>query len=95
MESRLAYHIQELANGALPINIRKMLVEASAKHYKIKTVTGRANARNPTPRWDSRKEKGPGDYSSPSIWWSSGDPTRPAKPVAGMLPRFMSRMGES
>jgi len=36
VESRLAYRIQELAYGALPTNIRKMLVEAGAKHSKIK-----------------------------------------------------------
>ena len=41
VESRLAYRIQEQAYGALPGNLRKMLVEAGAKHSKIKTTTGR------------------------------------------------------
>lgn len=41
VESRLAYRIQELAYGALPTNIRKMLVEAGAKHSKIKSAAGR------------------------------------------------------
>nr|WP_322939437.1 DUF2924 domain-containing protein [Pseudomonas sp. s4] len=41
VESRLAYRIQELAYGALPTNIRKMLVEAGAKHSKIKSSVGR------------------------------------------------------
>lgn len=41
MESRLAYRIQELAYGALPTNVRKMLVDAGAKHSKIKTSVGR------------------------------------------------------
>ncbi len=40
VESRLAYRIQELAYGALPTNIRKMLVEAGAKHSKIKSAAG-------------------------------------------------------
>lgn len=42
IESRLAYRIQEKAHGALPTNVRKMLVEAGAKHSKIKTATGRS-----------------------------------------------------
>ena len=42
VESRLAYRIQELAYGALPTSIRKMLVEAGAKHSKIKSATGRS-----------------------------------------------------
>ena len=42
VESRLAYRIQELAYGALPTNIRKMLVEAGAKHSKIKSAAGRS-----------------------------------------------------
>ena len=29
----------------------------------------RADARNPAPRGDSRKEKGPGYYPGPSDWW--------------------------
>ena len=41
VESRLAYRIQEQAYGALPGNLRKMLVEAGAKHSRIKTATGR------------------------------------------------------
>lgn len=41
VESRLAYRIQELAYGALPGNLRKMLVEAGAKHSRIKTAAGR------------------------------------------------------
>ena len=42
VESRLAYRIQELTYGALPTNIRKMLVEAGAKHSKIKSAAGRS-----------------------------------------------------
>jgi hypothetical protein len=42
VESRLAYRIQELAYGALPGNVRKMLVESGAKHSKIKTSAGRS-----------------------------------------------------
>ena len=42
MESRLAYRIQELAYGALPANIRNMLVEAGAKHSKIRSAAGRS-----------------------------------------------------
>ena len=42
VESRLAYRIQELAYGALPTNIRKMLVEAGAKHSQIKSAAGRS-----------------------------------------------------
>lgn len=42
VESRLAYRIQEKAYGALPTNIRKMLVEAGAKHSKIKSAAGAA-----------------------------------------------------
>lgn len=41
VESRLAYRIQEQAYGALPTNLRKMLVEAGAKHSRIKVATGR------------------------------------------------------
>lgn len=40
VESRLAYRIQEKAYGALPTAIRGMLVEAGAKHSKIKTSIG-------------------------------------------------------
>ena len=39
VESRLAYRIQEKAYGALPTNVRKMLVEAGAKHSRIKSKT--------------------------------------------------------
>lgn len=42
VESRLAYRIQEKACGALPTPIRRMLVDAGAKHSKIKTATGRS-----------------------------------------------------
>jgi hypothetical protein len=42
VESRLAYRIQEKAYGALPTHIRKMLVDAGAKHSKIKSTTGRS-----------------------------------------------------
>jgi hypothetical protein len=34
--------MQEQAYCALPTNIRKLLVEAGAKHSKIKTNTGRS-----------------------------------------------------
>ena len=52
VESRLAYRIQELTYGALPTNIRKMLVEAGAKHSKIKSAAGRSaqTLRCPAPR---------------------------------------------
>jgi hypothetical protein len=40
LQSRLAYRIQELAYGALPTNVRKLLVEAGAKHSKIKSAVG-------------------------------------------------------
>jgi hypothetical protein len=42
VESRLAYRIQEMAYGALPKPIRRMLVEAGVKHSKIKTAAGRS-----------------------------------------------------
>ncbi len=42
VESRLAYRIQEQAFGALPTPIRRMLVEAGAKHSKIKSAAGRS-----------------------------------------------------
>jgi hypothetical protein len=42
VESRLAYRIQEQAHGALPSNVRKMLVEAGAKYSKIKSAHGRS-----------------------------------------------------
>jgi len=42
VESRLAYRIQEKAYGALPTPIRRMLIDAGAKHSKIKTAAGRS-----------------------------------------------------
>ena len=42
LQSRLAYRIQEVAYGALPANVRKMLVEAGAKHSRIKSAAGRS-----------------------------------------------------
>ena len=42
VQSRLAYRIQEEAYGALPTNVRKLLVEAGAKHSKIKSSHGRS-----------------------------------------------------
>lgn len=42
VESRLAYRIQEQAFGALPTPIRRMLIEAGAKHSKIKSSAGRS-----------------------------------------------------
>ena len=42
LQSRLAYRIQEVAYGALPANVRKMLVEAGAKHSRIKSAVGRS-----------------------------------------------------
>ncbi|AVZ79685.1 elements of external origin [Zoogloeaceae bacteirum Par-f-2] len=61
VESRLAYRIQEKAYGALPSNIRKMLVEAGAKHSKIKTASGRSTQTLLMPgttlirEWDERE----------------------------------------
>ena len=61
VESRLAYRIQEKAYGALPTNIRKMLVEAGAKHSKIKTAAGRSTQTLLMPgttlirEWDERE----------------------------------------
>ena len=43
VESRLAYRIQKLAYGALPAGIRRHLVDAGAKHSKIKTAAGRGS----------------------------------------------------
>ncbi len=42
LQSRLAHRIQEVAYGALPANVRKMLVEAGAKHSRIKSAVGRS-----------------------------------------------------
>jgi hypothetical protein len=42
VESRLAHRIQEKTYGALPTAIRRMLVDAGAKHSKIKTATVRS-----------------------------------------------------
>ena len=36
LENRLAYRIQEMAYGAVPVGIRRHLVEAGAAHSKIK-----------------------------------------------------------
>lgn len=61
IESRLAYRIQEQAHGALPTNIRRMLVESGAKHSKIKTATGRSKQTLLMPgtklirEWDERE----------------------------------------
>ena len=63
MESRLAYRIQELAYGTLPTNIRKMLVEAGAKHSKIKSAAGRSSQPLLLPgttlirEWDERQHR--------------------------------------
>ena len=63
VESRLAYRIQEKAYGALPTNIRKMLVEAGAKHSKIKTTPGRSARTLLMPgttlirEWDERQHR--------------------------------------
>ena len=63
VESRLAYRIQELAYGALPTNIRKMLVEAGAKHSKIKSSVGRSTQTLLMPgttlirEWDERQHR--------------------------------------
>lgn len=63
VESRLAYRIQELAYGALPTNIRKMLVEAGAKHSKIKSAAGRSAQTLLMPgttlirEWDERQHR--------------------------------------
>ena len=46
VESRLAYRIQELAYGALPAGIRRHLVDAGAKHSKIKTTTRSTGGRD-------------------------------------------------
>lgn len=46
VELRLAYRIQELAYGALATPIRKMLVEAGAKHSKIKSAVGQGGRGN-------------------------------------------------
>lgn len=37
VEARLAYRIQEQTYGALSVNVRKMLVEAGAKHSRIES----------------------------------------------------------
>src|SRR5690606_14192346 len=41
--------------------------------------TRRANPRNPAPRGDSRKEKGPGDYPGPWCWWRWAESNRRPK----------------
>ena len=61
VESRLAYRIQEQAYGALPTPIRRMLVEAGAKHSKIKSAAGRSTQTLLMPgttlirEWDERE----------------------------------------
>lgn len=61
VESRLAYRIQEQAYGALPTNIRKMLVDAGAKHSKIRSASGRSTQTLLMPgttlirEWDERE----------------------------------------
>lgn len=61
VESRLAYRIQELAYGVLPNNIRRMLVDAGAKHSKIKSAQGRSTQTLLMPgttmirEWDERE----------------------------------------
>ena len=63
VESRLAYRIQEKAYGALTTNIRKMLVEAGAKHSKIKSASGRSAQTLLMPgttlirEWDERQHR--------------------------------------
>lgn len=63
VESRLAYRIQELAYGALPSNIRRMLVEAGARHSKIKSAAGRSAQTLLMPgtilirEWDEREHR--------------------------------------
>jgi hypothetical protein len=61
VESRLAYRIEEKAYGALHTHIRKMLVEAGAKHSKIKSAAGRSTQTLLMPgttlirEWDERE----------------------------------------
>lgn len=63
VQSRLAYRIQEKAYGALSTNIRKMLVEAGAKHSKIKSAAGQSTKTLLMPgttlirEWDERKHR--------------------------------------
>jgi hypothetical protein len=63
VESRLAHRIQEKAYGALPTNIRKMLVEAGATHSKIKSSVGRSTQTLLMPgttlirEWDERQHR--------------------------------------
>ena len=57
----MAYRIQELAYGALPANIRNMLVVAGAKHSKIRSAAGRSAqtllmpGTTLIPEWDERE----------------------------------------
>ncbi len=63
VQSRLAYRIQEKAYGALSTNIRKMLVEAGAKHSKIKSAAGQSTKTLLMPgttlirEWDERAHR--------------------------------------
>jgi hypothetical protein len=63
VESRLAYRIQEQAYGALPSSVRKLLVEAGAKHSKIKSAHGRSAQTLLMPgttlirEWDAREHR--------------------------------------
>lgn len=63
VESRLAYRIQELTYGAPPTNIRKMLVDAGAKHSKIKSSVGPSTQTLLMPgttlfrEWDERQHR--------------------------------------
>jgi hypothetical protein len=63
VQSRLAYRIQEKAYGALSTNIRKMLVEAGAKHSMIKSAAGQSNKTLLMPgttlirEWDERAHR--------------------------------------
>jgi len=64
LESRLAYRMQEVAYGGVPAGIRRMLVEAGAKHSKIThhaTSRGRGVQQHLVPgttlirEWDERE----------------------------------------
>src|SRR5690606_34623471 len=51
--------------------------------------TRRANPRNPAPRGNSRKEKGPGDYPGPLDWWRWAELNRRPK-VLGLRHYMLS-----
>ena len=66
LESRLAYRIQEMAYGAVPVGIRRHLVEAGAAYSKIKhrvqaSDTGRQQHLMPGTvlirEWDEREHR--------------------------------------